>query len=284
MAETVLKQFELQGKTALITGAAGSICGTMAEKLASIGVKVLLLDINREKAGKIVSAIRQSGGTAEFYLCSVLDENKLKEINKVIIRDYGVPDFLVNGAGGNHPDGSTSQKFFSLSEKGSDNNADFFDMEISGFKNVFNLNFYGTFIPARIFGKDMALRGKGSIVNISSMSGIVPLSKVVAYSAAKSAIINFTKWMAVYLSKSGVRVNTIAPGFIMTEQSKFLQFDQETGEINERGKDIITHTPLGRFGEPEELAGTLVWLLSQASNFVTGGVFPVDGGFSSYTI
>ncbi len=284
MAETFYKQFELQGKTALITGAAGSICGTMAEKLASSGVKVLLLDINREKAEKRVSVIRQSGGTAEFYLCSVLDENKLEEIKKVIIRDHGVPDFLINGAGGNHPDGSTSQKFYSLSEKGTDNNTDFFDMEISGFKNVFNLNFYGTFIPTKIFGKEMALRGKGSIVNISSMSGIVPLSKVVAYSAAKSAVINFTKWMAVYLSKSGVRVNTIAPGFIMTEQSKFLQFDQETGEINERGKDIIAHTPIGRFGEPEELTGTLIWLLSQASNFVTGGVFPVDGGFSSYTI
>ena len=284
MAETVLNQFELEGKTALITGASGSICGTMAEKLASMGVTVLLLDINREKAEERVSVIRQSGGTAEFYLCSVLDENKLNEVNKVIIRDYGVPDFLVNGAGGNHPVGSTSQKYFLLPEKKINNDTDFFDMKTSGFKNVFNLNFYGTFIPTKIFGKGMALRGQGSIVNISSMSGIIPLSKVVAYSAAKSAVINFTKWMAVYLAKSGVRVNTIAPGFIMTEQSRFLQFNQKTGEINERGKDIIMHTPIGRFGEPEELTGTLIWLLSQASNFVTGGVFPVDGGFSSYTI
>ena len=284
MAVDLSKLFGLKGKIAVITGASGAICGEMAESLAAWGVKTAILDINTEEAENKAAAIHKSGGTATVYHCSVLDEKRLKEVYKDILAKWGTPDFLINGAGGNHPSGSTSEKYLNPEDLNKESIKTFFDMEFEGFKNVLDLNFYGTLLPSKIFGAGMAKKGAGVIVNISSMSGITPLTKVAAYSAAKSAVINFTQWFAVHLANSGVRVNTIAPGFIMTEQSRFLQFDEKTGKMNERGREIIANTPLGRYGEPEELIGTLIWLLSDASKFVTGAVIPVDGGFSAYSI
>jgi len=285
MAVDLKKLFTLEKKIAVISGASGAICGEMAELLAAYGVKTVLLDIDSENAEKRAAAIRNSGGEVLVYQCDVLDEHKLKKISADICLKWGNPDFLINGAGGNHPTGSVGQKYFLKNEpeRGEDLNS-FFNLNFEGFEKVLNLNFNGTVLPSKIFGAGMAERGSGVIVNISSMSGITPLTKVAAYSAAKAAVINFTRWLSVYLSHTGVRVNTIAPGFIMTEQSRFLQFDKETGELNTRGKEIIASTPMGRFGKPEELIGTLIWLISDASKFVTGAVIPVDGGFSSYSI
>ncbi len=267
-----------------MTGAGGAICGRIVEDLAKKGVRVALVDINTAAMGKRVAAIHASGGEVSAYTCNVTDIKGLKEVYADIIKRWGTPDFLVNGAGGNHPDGTTSEEFLVTDDISNKQSHTFFDMDVSYFKKVVDLNFYGTLFSTQVFSRDMAGKGFGSIVNISSMSGIIPLTKVVAYSAAKAAVINFTRWMAVYLAHSGVRVNTIAPGFISTEQSRYLQFDKETGEINERGKAIIKKTPMARFGFPEDLIGTVIWLLSEASCFVTGIVVPVDGGFSSYSI
>lgn len=283
MVVDLTKLFGLKGKTAVITGAAGTICGEMAESLASCGVKTVLLDIDT-KADEKAAAIRDSGGEALFYKCSVLDKEGLRDVFNDVSTLWGIPEFLINGAGGNHSSGSTIQSFLSREKLNTGDEATFFDIEPEAFKNIMDLNFQGTFLPSSVFGKGMAKKEKGVIVNISSMSGISPLTRVGAYSAAKAAVINFTQWLAVHLAHTGVRVNTIAPGFIMTEQSRFLQFDKETGIMNERGKSIINGTPMGRYGEPEELTGTLIWLLSDASQFVTGAVVPVDGGFSSYSI
>lgn len=284
MAADLVKLFKLSGRTAVITGAAGVICGTLAENLAENGVKIVLLDINAEKVEERAAAIRSSGGEVLAYQCNVIDQIRLKEVYADIVEKWGVPDFLINGAGGNKPSGSTMQNYLTCEYLEKENSGTFFDIESENFQSVVNLNFYGTLYPTQIFSKGMVKKNFGSIVNISSMSGITPLTKVVAYSAAKAAVINFTRWLAVYLAHTGIRVNTIAPGFISTEQSRFLQFDKKTGSLNARGREIIEKTPMGRFGKPEELIGTLVWLLSEASHFVTGIVVPVDGGFSSFSI
>lgn len=284
MAELISNLFDLKGKTAVITGGSGAICGTMAENLAHNGVHVILIDINRSKAEERASAIRSSGGIASVYEASVLDEPEMLRICEDIYGRSGAPDFLLNGAGGNHPSGSASEKYMLREHLDWEETGSIFDIDFESFQRVVALNLHGTFLPSKIFGQQMVQAGRGSIVNISSMSGIIPLTKVAAYSAAKASVINFTKWMAVHLSKTGVRVNTVAPGFIATEQSRFLQFDPVTGELNQRGHEIIDATPLGRFGEPEEIFGALVWLFSKASDFVTGTVIPVDGGFSAYSI
>lgn len=284
MAADLWKLFDVTGKTAVVTGAGGAICGRIVEDLAEKGVKVALVDINTAAMEKRAVAIRNSGGKVSAYTCNVTDKKGLEKVYADIIKKWGTPDLLVNGAGGNHPDGTTSEEFLVTEDLSSKKSHTFFDMDVSSFKKVVDLNFYGTLYSTQVFSRGMAEKGFGSIVNISSMSGIVPLTKVVAYSAAKAAVINFTQWLAVYLAHTGVRVNTIAPGFISTEQSRFLQFDEETGELNSRGKVIIEKTPMARFGFPEDIIGTVIWLLSEASCFVTGIVVPVDGGFSAYTI
>jgi len=284
MAADLWKLFDVTGKTAVVTGAGGAICGRIVEDLAGKGVKVALVDINTAAMEKRAVAIRNSGGKVSAYTCNVTDKKGLEKVYADIIKNWGTPDFLVNGAGGNHPDGTTSEEFLATEDISSKQSHTFFDMDVSYFKKVVDLNFYGTLYSTQVFSRGMAGKGFGSIVNISSMSGIVPLTKVVAYSAAKAAVINFTQWLAVYLAHTGVRVNTIAPGFVSTEQSRFLQFDKETGELNRRGKVIIEKTPMARFGSPEDLIGTVIWLLSEASCFVTGIVVPVDGGFSAYSI
>jgi NAD(P)-dependent dehydrogenase (short-subunit alcohol dehydrogenase family) len=284
MGSDVLKRFDLTGKIAAITGGGGELCGAMAEALGAMGVKVAVLDINVEKAEARCLAITRSGGTSKAFRCDVLDTAQLRECYETISRSWGTPDFLINGAGGNDPRGTTSEEFHAPASSPGAATQSFFDLDPAGFRQVFDLNFMSTFLVTQAFCRGMVEKGRGSIVNISSMNAFTPLTKIPAYSAAKAAVSNFTRWLAVHFSRTGVRVNALAPGFFMTEQMKFLNVDQKTGELLPRAHKIIAHTPMGRFGQPDDLIGTLVWLLSDASSFVTGVVVPIDGGFSSYSI
>jgi NAD(P)-dependent dehydrogenase (short-subunit alcohol dehydrogenase family) len=284
MKNDILKRFDLTGKVVAITGGGGELCGAMAEALGATGVKVAVLDINLESAEARSLTVIQSGGTAKAFRCDVLDTVQIRECYGAVCSLWGPPDFLINGAGGNNPRATTSEEFHGPVGLSGPAAQSFFDLDPAGFRQVFDLNFMGTFLVSQVFSQGMIEKGRGSIVNISSMGAFIPLTKVVAYSAAKAAVSNFTQWLAVHFSPTGVRVNAMAPGFFMTEQNKFLLFNQKTGEPLPRGHKVIAHTPMGRFGQPDDLIGTLVWLLSDASSFVTGVVVPIDGGFSSYSI
>jgi len=283
MNRAILQRFNLDGKSVVITGGGGALCGAMADALGTMGVKVAVLDISLEKAEIRAQAINLSSGTALAFGCDVLDAVQLRECCDSISAAWGLPDLLINGAGGNDPRGSTSVEFDQPMQAGTQAQS-FFDLDPVGFRHVFDLNFMETFLTTQTFARGMVARGKGSIVNISSMSAFMPLTKVAAYSAAKAAVSNFTQWLAVHFSHAGVRVNALAPGFFMTEQLRFLHIDPATGELLPRARQVIAHTPMGRYGEPDDLIGALVWLLSDASAFVTGVVVPIDGGFSSYSI
>ena len=283
MSNAILQRFDLEGRTIVITGGGGALCGAMADALGTMGVKVAVLDISLEKAEARAQAITRSGGTALAYGCDVLDAVQLRQCCDAVSAAWGPPDLLINGAGGNDPRGSTSVEFEEPVQEGHTAQS-FFDLDPAGFRRVFDLNFMGTFLTTQIFSRAMVAEGRGSIVNISSMSAFMPLTKVAAYSAAKAAVSNFTQWLAVHFSHAGVRVNALAPGFFMTEQLRFLHIDAKTGELLPRARQVIAHTPMGRYGQPDDLIGALVWLLSDASAFVTGVVVPIDGGFSSYSI
>jgi len=276
--------FDVKGKTAVITGGGGALPGTLASALAELGVRVAVLDLNEKNAEARAESIRAGGGESQAFTCSVLREEELERTREKVEGLWGPPDFLINGAGGNSPKASTTQEFMEPADLDRGDCLSFFSMRMEDFQASFGLNFTGTLLPTRVFARAMVRRGSGSILNIASMAGITPLTKVVAYSAAKAAVANFTKWLAVHLSHTGVRVNALAPGFFMTEQLRFLHIDQATGQYTPRAQKTVAHTPLGRYGEPAELVGTTVWLLSGASRFVTGDVIPVDGGYSSYTI
>ena len=283
MTSAIFQRFDLNGRSVVITGGGGALCGAMADALGTMGVKVAVLDISLEKAEMRAQAIGRSGGTALAFGCDVLDANQLRQCCDSISKRWGAPDLLINGAGGNDPRGSTAFEF----EEPAKNDVtaqSFFDLDPAGFRHVFDLNFMGTFLTTQAFSRGMVGKGKGSIVNISSMSAFMPLTKVAAYSAAKAAVSNFTQWLAVHFSRAGVRVNALAPGFFMTEQLRFLHIEPKTGELLPRARQVIAHTPMGRYGQADDLIGALVWLLSDASSFVTGVVVPVDGGFSSYSI
>ena len=284
MASNIIDSFSLNGKVAVITGGGGELCGAMATALGSLGVKVAILDLNLEKAEKKAAEIEKAGGHAMAMACNVLRIEELESCHERVCEKWGTVDMLIPGAGGNDPRGSTDHEFMVSQEKRPEQAQGFFDLDLEGFRHVFDLNFLGIFLTIKVFSKSMVDQGKGSILNISSMSALTPLTKVAAYSAAKAAVSNFTQWLAVHFSQTGVRVNAIAPGFFMTEQLRFLHVNQETGELSERARKAIAHTPLGRYGEPEDLLGAVVWLLSDASKFVTGIVVPIDGGFSAYTI
>lgn len=286
--------FDVSGKTYVITGGGGALCGEMAQALAERGARVALVDLHAEAAEERAESIRAVGGTVRVHVCSVLDETALSETALEIERDWGVPDALINGAGGNHPSGSTSVPFATaefLARAPRMHNAPsesaestFFDLPLEGVERVFDLNFLGTVLPTRVFAGAMARRGSGTILNMSSMSALTPLTKVGAYSAAKSAVANFTSWLAVHLAPVGVRVNALAPGFFMTEQLRFLHIDQESGEYTPRARAVLAHTPMSRYGNPAELVGAVIWLTTDASSFVTGVLLPIDGGFSSFTV
>jgi NAD(P)-dependent dehydrogenase (short-subunit alcohol dehydrogenase family) len=284
MSATSDDMFSLKNKIAVITGGGGELCGTMAEALGARGVKVAVLDINSAAAAKRVAAIEKQGGEARAFACSVLDIAQLTDVYEKIVRLWGAPDILINGAGGNNPKGSTSVEFLEADTPASGEATTFLDLELEGFQSTFELNFLGTFLPTKVFVRGMVERGSGSVLNMASMSAITPLTKVGAYSAAKAAVANFTRWLAVHLSHAGVRVNALAPGFFMTEQLRFLHVNRETGELTPRAKKVIAHTPAGRYGDPQDLIGAVIWLLSDAASFVTGVVLPIDGGFSSYSI
>ncbi|MFW5815058.1 MAG: SDR family oxidoreductase [Spirochaetota bacterium] len=300
--------FDVTDRIYAITGAGGALCGVMAVELAARGARVALLDLDLDAAKTRAKSITDAGGKALPLECNVLDEAQLVSCADAIEAEWGVPDVLINGAGGNHPSGSTDVEFVQpqmLAAPGAapapgatsapdaasapgatpaPGRSTFFDLPTDGFRRVFDLNFLGTVMPTRIFGRRMAARGGGAVINMSSMSALTALTKVGAYSAAKSAVASFTSWLAVHLAPTGVRVNALAPGFFMTEQLRFLHIDQETGEFTPRAKAVIAHTPMARYGEPEELVGAVIWLSTEASSFVTGIVLPIDGGFSSYSI
>jgi len=281
---SVLDEFSLRGKVAAITGAAGELCGCMARALGEIGVKVALLDLDGQKAEAKAVEIREAGGQALGLACDVLSEADIEACFARVREQWEAPGILINGAGGNHPSGSTDRPFLEREDLDDPELKTFFRLETEGFRRVFDLNFLGTFLPTRVFAEGMVRGGGGAVLNISSMNAFTPLTKIPAYAAAKAAISNFTRWLAVHFAHVGIRVNAIAPGFLMTEQLRFLHLDPKTGEPTPRARQVIAQTPMGRYGEPEELLGTVVWLLSDASRFVTGVVVPIDGGFSSYSI
>ncbi len=270
----------LEGRTCVITGGAGIIGRALGEALAAAGVKTAILDINREAAEASAQRLTELTGTPCLGAgADVLDRNSLEMARQLVERELGQVDFLINGAGGNSPKATTATELFSK-ETGS--SPTFFELDMSGFRGVFDLNFMGTLLPSQVFGEPMAHRGKGNILNISSMNSFRPLTRIPAYSAAKASVNNFTQWLAVHLAPAGVRVNAIAPGFFLTEQNRFLLTDKETGEPTARGRKIIAGTPMGRYGNPEHLQGAVLFLLSDLSEFVTGIVLPVDGGYSAY--
>jgi NAD(P)-dependent dehydrogenase (short-subunit alcohol dehydrogenase family) len=278
-----MNELNLKGKVAVITGGAGVICSTMAKSLAAQGVKTVILDLNKDAAFEVAKTIEKEFKTSSIGLsASVLDKSSLEAAKKEIHEKFGPVDILVNGAGGNSPAATTKVEKMdgSESEKPEDT---FFGLQIEGFDKVFDLNFKGTLLPSMVFGADMVKKKSGVIINISSMNSYRPLTKIPAYSAAKAAVNNFTQWLAVHFSKMGVRVNAIAPGFLLTNQNRFLLIDEKTGELTARGRKIINGTPIERYCIPEELTGTLLYLASDLSKVVTGVVIPVDGGFSAYS-
>jgi NAD(P)-dependent dehydrogenase (short-subunit alcohol dehydrogenase family) len=280
----LIDEFDISGRIAVITGAGGALAGAVSRGLAARGVKVAILDLDGKKAEACRDRIRETGGEVHSFACSVLSEEELKDCYRQILSLWGEPDFLLNGAGGNHPGGTTDREFLEKSDLAEDAGKTFFTIDMKGIEATFALNFYGTVLPSRIFSRGMVEKGSGGIVNISSMNAFTPLTKIPAYSAAKASVSNFTHWMAAHFAHTGVRVNAIAPGFFMTEQLRFLHIDQTTGEYTPRAQQVIAQTPMGRYGKPEELVGITVWLFSAASSFVTGTVIPVDGGFSSYVL
>ncbi|MGA9398468.1 MAG: SDR family oxidoreductase [Anaerolineaceae bacterium] len=265
--------YDISGKTAVVTGGAGVLCAAMCRALADAGAKVAVLDLNSEAAESLATGIRANGGEAVGVACNVLERASIETAAQAVIEKFGQVDILINGAGGNKPAAST--------------NADqrFFDLPADALRWVFDLNLMGTILPSQVFGRLMAEQKSGVILNISSMNAIRPLTRIVAYSAAKAGVSNFTQWLAVHMAQEyspEIRVNAIAPGFFLTEQNRFLLTDKDSGELTTRGKAVISHTPMSRFGTAEDLMGAVLWLLSPASGFVTGVVIPVDGGFSAY--
>ena len=260
-------------RVAVITGGGGVLGSAIAVGLARAGIRVGLLDLDEEKAAAALDRVQSVGGDGMAIGASVLDRRDLERAAADILGRFGRIDILINGAGGNHPRATTSDE------------TPFFDLPEDAVRFVFDLNFLGSLLPSQVFGRVMADVGQGVILNIASMNAFRPLTRIPAYSAAKAAIANFTQWLAVHLSQNvspTIRVNAIAPGFYLTEQNRFL-LTEEDGGLTPRGRQILDHTPMARFGAPEDLIGTVLWLVSPASAFVHGIVVPIDGGFSAYS-
>ena len=275
---------DLTGKEAVETGGGGVLCSAFAKELAASGAKVAILDLRKASAEKVAGEICAQGGLAIGVEANVLEPASLSAAVKEVTEKLGTCDILLNGDGGNHPKGTTTKEYlFPEDLQESSGLTTFFDLDPAGVKFVFDLNFLGTLLPTQAFAKSMAQNGKGTIINISSMNAFTPLTKIPAYSGAKAAVSNFTQWLAVHMAKVGIRVNAIAPGFFLTDQNRSLLLNAD-GSPTERAGKIISQTPMGRFGESEELIGTLLWLVcEEASGYVNGVVVPVDGGFSAYS-
>jgi len=273
---------DLKGKVCVITGGAGVLGSAMVKAMASVGMKIAIADINKEVADKVAAEIAaESGSEVIGVAANVLDKESLEQAKKVINESLGEIEVLINGAGGNSPQATT--KVEQMLEKDLNNLEDtFYGLQMEGFDKVFALNFKGTLLPTMVFTQDMLKNKKGVILNISSMNSYKPLTKIPAYSAAKASINNFTEWLSVHLAKVGIRVNAIAPGFFITNQNRFLVMDEKTGNYSPRGQKIVDNTPMGKFGEPDDLQGTTLFLLSDVSSFITGIVIPVDGGYSAF--
>ena len=274
---------DLQGKVCVITGGGGVIGTALAKGLASAGMKLAVLDLIKDLADKTAAQAAEKFGIQTIGVeASVLDKDSLTRAKEKINQELGTIDILINCAGGNHPKATTQVEMMEKKDL-DDLEKTFFGLQLEGFQKVFDLNFLGTVLPTMVFTTDMIEHGKGVILNISSMAAFKPLTKVGAYSAAKAAINNFTEWLATHFAKMNIRVNAIAPGFFLTTQNKFLLIDEKTGEYTSRGQKVIAGTPMGRFGNPEELCGTVLYLLSDLSAFVTGVVIPIDGGYNAYS-
>ena len=280
---TVPFQIDLSGKVAVVTGGGGILCSVMAEALAECGAKVAILDLREENARKVADRINAAGGCAMGIAANVLEVDSLKAAEAKIRAEFGSCDSLINGAGGNHPKGTTGREFLLREDLTAGAGNTFFDMDPAGVGFVFNLNFLGTLLPTQVFCRGMAEKDGGVVINISSMNAFKPLTKIPAYSGAKAAISNFTQWLAVHMAKVNIRVNAIAPGFFLTDQNRTLLTNPD-GSLTARGNTILAHTPMGHFGKPEDLIGALLFLVDKnASGFVNGVVLPVDGAFSAFS-
>src|SRR5690242_319872 len=272
--EQLKRMYDFTGQTVAITGGAGVLGGEIAQALVGCGANVAILDLNLDPAEGILEKMGPRASQAFAVKSNVLDADNLRQASTAVLEKFGSVDCLVNAAGGNKPQATTSADLA------------FFDLPADALRWVFDLNIIGTVLPSQVFGKVMAEKGRGTILNISSMNAFRPLTRIPAYSAAKAGVSNFTQWLAVHLAQlysPKIRVNAIAPGFFLTQQNKFLLTDEKSGALTARGKSIIDHTPMARFGSPEDLFGAVLWLLSPASAFVTGVIVPIDGGFSAYS-
>ncbi|KGQ58551.1 Uncharacterized oxidoreductase HI_0048 [Gallibacterium anatis] len=277
----ISKNHNFKDKVIVISGAGGVLCAFLAKELAKTQAKIALLDINLDAANKVADEITQQGGIAKAYKTNVLDLESIQQTRNIIAEDFGTCDILINGAGGNNPKATTDNEFHQPDLP--EHTKTFFDLDKSGIEFVFNLNYLGTLLPTQVFAKDMIGKQGANIVNISSMNAFTPLTKIPAYSGAKAAISNFTQWLAVYFSKVGIRCNAIAPGFLVSNQNRALLFG-ENGQPTARANKILTNTPMGRFGEPQELLGALLFLIdTEYSSFINGVIVPIDGGFSAYS-
>lgn len=271
--QTLRSYYDYSGRTAVVTGGAGVLCSALCRILAAAGARVAILDLNSGAAENLAAEIRSVGGEALGCACNVLDKTSLEAAAQQVQAAFGRIDILVNGAGGNKPQATTNPE------------TSFFDLPTDALRWVIDLNLMGVVLPSQVFGKIMAGQKSGVVLNISSMNSYRPLTRIPAYSAAKAAVSNFTQWLAVYMAQNyspEIRVNAIAPGFLVGEQNRRLLLNED-GSLTGRGRAILDHTPMGRFGVPEDLFGAVLWLLSPAAAFVTGIVVPIDGGFSAYS-
>jgi NAD(P)-dependent dehydrogenase (short-subunit alcohol dehydrogenase family) len=268
----LIKLYDFSGRSLVITGGTGVLCSAIAGALVGCGANVAIVARTTAKGDALLS--HMSGpGRAIIVEGDVLKQDTLEKVAHKVLDEFGRIDGLINGAGGNTPQATTRSDLT------------FFNLPEEALRYVLDVNLLGTILPCQVFGRQMAEQGEGVILNISSMSAIRPLTRVIGYSAAKAGVSNFTQWLAVYLSQQyspRIRVNALAPGFFVSEQNRKMLIDERTGELTPRGHSIIAHTPMGRFGEPEDLLGAALWLLSPAAAFVTGIVVPVDGGFSAF--